>query len=124
MKKQTVRSVQKAKAKSSTTGSRGKTSTGATTAGQSGRTKQRTQTEPTPSSSVEDPVASLIAATRPLLAFFADVDSVFTETDAFSDEKIKMGFGRCYRSWKLCRTQLDPEFRESQYLNKEHNLKP
>lgn len=49
-----------------------------------------------------------------LLEAFSVMDDVFTEDDAFSEPKIKMGMGRMYRAWVDCRRALDPEFNTEQ----------
>lgn len=50
-----------------------------------------------------------------LLELFADVNDVFTETDAMSQEKLRMGMGRMYRAWKRVCIALDPDFRADRY---------
>lgn len=55
-------------------------------------------------------VADLIAATGPLLDFWATADAVFDEDDAMSPEKRQAGMARIYRAWKDVRRTLDPDF--------------
>jgi hypothetical protein len=49
---------------------------------------------------------------------FALLDDVFTEDDAFSNEKIKKGMGRLYREWKRIRTLMDPDFDRKRFSHK------
>jgi hypothetical protein len=46
------------------------------------------------------------AEEKALLEMFSVVDSVFTELDVFAPEKISIGFGRIFRSWKRTRDVL------------------
>jgi len=52
---------------------------------------------------------------RPLLELFANADEVFAEQGAFDPENIHKSLGRLYRSWKACRTELDPSFDPKRY---------
>jgi hypothetical protein len=45
-----------------------------------------------------------------LLEHFFAADDVFTETDAFDQNKLRMSYGRLYRAWKQTRLLIDPEF--------------
>ena len=55
--------------------------------------------------SCTDRVESLIAATTPLLEFFAVAEDVFTEDDALK-ERQATSLGRIYRAWKKTRKEL------------------
>lgn len=56
------------------------------------------------------PYEHLRRLVQPLLEMFSVLDDVFTEEDAFSNEKIKTSLGRIYRAWKKVRTIMDPDF--------------
>jgi hypothetical protein len=52
----------------------------------------------------------LIAATSPLLEFFAVATDVFTEDDALAPDARQKSLGRLYRAWKDAMQVLDPSF--------------
>jgi hypothetical protein len=82
----------------------------ATTAEPPGRSKKKRKSTSLPAS--EHRVDALIAATAPLLEFFAVADDVFTEDDAMDPAKRQMAMGRLYRGWKAAREQLDPGWKD------------
>lgn len=113
-----VRSAKKKKRKRSITESRATTTSNATRVGRSGRSNQTT-TSALSQYSYESKVNSLVNASIPLLELFSVVDDVFDEHDAFAPDKIRAGLGRIYRQWKKSRAQLDPEFQERRFEQKD-----
>lgn len=56
---------------------------------------------------------SFLNTVDPLLAFFAEVDAVFSDDDfeaMRTDIDRKRSLGRIYREWRKCRIELDPDF--------------
>src|ERR1700738_697062 len=51
---------------------------------------------------------------RTLLEHFFAADDVFTETDAFEPNKLRMSYGRLYRAWKQARLMMDPDFQKQE----------
>lgn len=91
-----------------------------TTKGASGKTagSRSSKTRKSKSSttrSLEQQALLLVAATEPLLAFFAELDDVFTEDEALSPEFRKISLGRCYEAWQRCRKAFDPDFVAADY---------
>lgn len=70
--------------------------------------------------------AAILAANPamlPLLELFSVCDDVFTTEGAFEPAHINKSLGRCYRAWKDCRGDLDPEFDPKRYPKKQRPAK-
>lgn len=83
-----------------------------TAGSRSSKTRGRTSWE---TMSLEQQARSLVGVVEPLLAFFAELDDVFTEDEALSPEFRKISLGRCYEAWQRCREALDPDFVAADY---------